>query len=177
MIIRNADDQDILQITRIYNQCILEGPLTAQLDPVSVADREVWYQSQDRLRYPVYVAEAEKSILGYLYLGSYRSGRRALEGVAEISYFMDEKHRGSGVGSALMIHALSRCPSLNITTLLAILLETNRPSIILLKKFGFQRWGHFPGIARIEDEPVGQEVYGLHLDPENMQLPHKQKTV
>jgi hypothetical protein len=39
-----------------------------------------------------------------------------------------------------------------------ILLDVNKASILLLEKFGFERWGHFPGIVEFADKTSGQLI-------------------
>jgi L-amino acid N-acyltransferase YncA len=163
--IRQANELDITAITRIYNDLIHHGPTTAQLDPVSLENRREWFQAPDRSRYPVFVAENQGSILGYLSLNPYRSGRRALDATAEVSYFVDPRYHHQGIGIKLLKQALEHCPSHQIDTLLAILLDTNEASRGLLEKFGFRRWGHLPGVAEINGQRLGQYYYGLTLNP------------
>jgi phosphinothricin acetyltransferase len=162
-LIRQANELDIHSITRIYNDLVLNQPTTAQLDAVSLEDRVNWFNAHDRSKFPVFIAEFQGSFSGYLSLSPYRPGRRALDTSAEVSYFVARNAQGMGVGSQLLRHALDVCPSLKIKHVLAILLETNTPSIALLEKFGFQRWGHLPEIAEIQGQPVGQLYYGLAL--------------
>lgn len=166
MILRAAKSSDLSMLTEIYNQNILSGPTTAQLDPVSLEDRQRWFEQTDRNRHPVFLAAEGDVILGYIALSPYRTGRRALAGVAEISYFVHESHLNQGVGSDLLQYVLDRCEVLGIHTLLAILLEDNQASIALLRKFGFKQWGHLPGIALRQTKPlmrVGQVIYGRHI--------------
>ena len=163
MNIRQANELDLSEITRIYNQMIDERSTTAQLDRVTLKDREHWHQAQNRERYPVYLAERDGAVLGYLNFSPYRPGRRALEKTVEISYFVDQDYRGQGVGTTLLKQALQDCAKLNYENLLAILLETNSASMALLEKFSFQRWGYLPDIATIEGQQVGQYFYGINL--------------
>lgn len=147
MIIRKATKDDLPTLTEIYNQNILSGPTTAQWEPVTLEDRQTWFDQTDRNSHPVFLASENDNILGYLALSPYREGRAALAGVAEVSYFVDKDHLNRGVGSTLMTAVLERCPDLGIHSLLAILLEHNHASIALLRKYDFEQWGHLPNIA------------------------------
>ena len=69
--------------------------------------------------------------------------------MAEVSYYVDEKERGKGVGSRLLEYAVHVAPQFGFSVLVAILLDKNPPSIGLLEKFGFEKWGAMPGIAMI----------------------------
>ncbi len=56
------------------------------------------------------------------------------------------------------------CPSLEIKTLFAILLDDNDASVKLLERFGFERWGHMPAVANFDGREVGHLYYGLRLN-------------
>lgn len=163
--IRQAVNEDATAITVILNQAIASGRQTAFSDPVHVKDREEWLANHAQTGYPVFVAAKNGSdeVMGYLSLSPWRAGRDALRHTAEISYYVHEDYRRRGVAAALMKHAIDECPKLEIDRLLAILLDINQPSISLLGKFGFERWGHFPGVANLKELRAGQYIYGLSL--------------
>ena len=46
---------------------------------------------------------------------------------------------------------------------MAILLDINEASTRVLKKFGFEKWGHLPNIAEINGSKCGQFIYGKNL--------------
>ena len=163
--IRQAVTDDATAITAILNQAIASGRQTAFTDPVHVKDREEWLTHHEQTGYPVFVAaeSGPDQVMGYLSLSPWRAGRDALKHTAEISYYVHEGYRRRGVAAALMTHAIKECAELEIDRLLAILLDINDPSISLLEKFGFERWGHFPGVAKLKKRRAGQYIYGLSL--------------
>ena len=163
MRIRIAADGDVAAITEIYNQAIELGNATAHTSAVSEAERRAWLADHSPAKHPVFVAETEEAVAGYVYLSPYRPGREALEHTKEISYFVHEDFRGQGIGSALIEHAIDQCPALGVRHLFAILLDNNPASIALLKKFGFEQWGHMPRVADFDGEEVGHYYYGLRL--------------
>ena len=63
----------------------------------------------------------------------------------------------------LIQHAINDCKRIGKKNLLAILLETNNPSIGLLEKLGFQKWGHFPDIVEMHGKKQAQVIYGLKV--------------
>ena len=126
-------------------------------------EREHWFAAHDPAHYPVFVAVDEKKVVGWVSLGPYREDRQALEHVAEVSYYVDEKERGKGVGSSLMGHSMNAASDYGFSVLIAILLNRNPASIALLLKFGFEEWGRMPGIARIDEQDADHLYYGLRL--------------
>ena len=163
--IRIATADDIPAITDIYNQAVALQSATADIEPVSLQNRTTWLQAHPAGRYPVFVADSEDGVVGWCSLSPYRPGRMALRHTAEISYYIDEQFRGKGVGSMLISHAIGQCAKLDIKTLFAIILDINRHSTRILEKFGFEQWGHLPGVADFDGRECGHLCYGLRVTP------------
>jgi len=163
MRIRIAQAGDLLAINDIYNQAVRQRFCTAHLKPVGMEERKVWFASHDPGIFPVFVIETNHRIAGWLSLGAYREDRQALAHVAEVSYYVDEKDRGKGLGISLLEHAVKVAPSFGFSVLIAILLDKNPASIGLLERFGFESWGVMPGIALIEGQEADHLYYGLKL--------------
>ena len=160
---RLVRQDDLSQINKIYNQAVRQGYCTAHLNEITMDERQVWFGSHDPQRFPVYVAIKENLVTGWVSLGSYREERQALAHVAEVSYYVEELHRGKGIGNRLMEQAIKISPKFGFSVLVAILLNKNPASIGLLKKFGFEAWGVMPGIALIEGQEADHLYYGLKL--------------
>lgn len=54
---------------------------------------------------------------------------------------------------------------MRIRNLFALLLDINEGSSRILEKLGFERWGHMPGIAEIDDRECGHLIYGKNIRP------------
>lgn len=162
MQIRIARREDLARIVAIYNQAIAQGNCTADTEPLTVAQRRDWFDGHSPKRYPIYVMDERDTgeLSGWCSLSAHRRGRKALQHVAEISYYVDNSCQGRGIGSGLIEHALLQAPLLGLHNLFAILLDCNRISVALLEKNGFSRWGHLPDIAEFSDTICGQFIYG-----------------
>jgi len=160
--IRIANGSDLAAIVAVLNQAI-SARVNGLLEEETVESRTQWFQNFDQNNYPIYVAERDNNIVGYCYLSPYRTGRQAMSKIAEISYYIDYNHHKQGIASALIIHAINDCSRINKNSLLAILLDKNIPSISILVKFGFKKWGHFPDIIDLDGEICSQIIYGLKL--------------
>jgi phosphinothricin acetyltransferase len=90
------------------------------------------FKKHDSKKHPIYVAEIDNSVIGFVYIDSYSPGRIALKQTAEISYFVDKNYRGKEVGKKLIEFMESQCNNLGITTLFTIIIE-------ILRSFYFQR--------------------------------------
>jgi len=162
--IRFAKIDDLPSIVDIYNQAIRSRIATGDMEEFDVEDRESWFEKFDSTEYPIYVAEIENRVVGYCTLSPYRPGRQAMQTVAEISYFLDYSFHRKGVATALLKHVISDCNRIGKKSLLAIILDINFPTIGLLKKFNFEKWGYFPGIIEMDGKICGQVIYGLKLN-------------
>lgn len=162
-IIRLATFKDLTAIVKIYNQAIHSKTATGDLQEFTVNDKIDLFQKFNEDSYPIYVAELQEKIVGYATLSPYRPGRKAMNRIAEISFYIDYEHHNLGIGSALIQYCIDDCPRINKESLLAILLDINTSSVQLLKKFGFNEWGRFPNIIHLENQTCNQLVYGLKL--------------
>ncbi len=163
IIIRTAQAKDLVAIVKIYNQAVKLKSATADLSPVSLESRAEWLAAHDPARHPVFVAQSGNVVVGWCSISEYRPGRGALRHTAEISYYVHEDYRRLGVASKLVKHAIRECPRLDIKTLIAILLDINVPSVRLLDKFGFRKWGHMPDVADFDGKECSHLYYGLRL--------------
>jgi phosphinothricin acetyltransferase len=164
MNIRTAKREDLEAIVEIYNQVIAAGHKTADITPVMVKNRIDWFESHTPDKYPIYVAELNRRIVGYLTISAYRPGRMALRYTAEVSYFVHYEHHRKGIATRLLRHAINMCPTLKIKTLFAILIDSNEASIRLLEKFGFEKWGYMPRVAEFDGIEFGHVYYGLRVE-------------
>jgi phosphinothricin acetyltransferase len=159
-MIRIASAQDLPAIVDIYNEAVEQRFATADLRPVTVEERRVWFADHEPAAYPIHVFDEDQSVIGWCSLSSYRSGRQAVLGTAEISYYVGRSAQGRGIGSALVQHAVREAPGLGKRVLFGILLERNQASIRLMEKCGFELWGRLPDVALIDGELVGHLYYG-----------------
>ena len=161
--IRFANIADLPFIVDIYNQAIRSGISTGHTKEFSVDERIDWFNKFSADKYPIYVAIKENKVIGYATLSPFREGRKAMQKIAEISFFVDSSFQNSGVGSALMDAAISDCERFGKETLLAFLLDINPHSISLLKKFSFEEWGRLPGAIDFGNNICDHLTYGRKL--------------
>jgi L-amino acid N-acyltransferase YncA len=160
MPIRLADESDWPSLIGIYNQGVDTRMSVGDLTHVSVEGRREWLAAHNSRDHPIYVEETAGKIVGWCAISPYRPGRMALRHTVEISYFVDEAHRRTGVATRLIDHALAGCKRSEIRRVFAILMDINAPSVALLEKLGFEKWGHLPGVAVIDGKECGQVYLG-----------------
>lgn len=163
MNIRIAKIEDLEAMVEIYNQAIRAGQKTADIELVTAGGRKTWFEAHIPDKYPILAAEEGGSVVGYLTISPYRAGRMALRHTAEVSYYIHFEHHRQGIASLLLRHAVKMCPALQIKTLFAIVIDSNQASVRLLEKYGFEKWGHMPGVADFDGVEVGHLYYGLRI--------------
>jgi len=164
MTIRPSTTKDIAEIIKIYNHAVDEKFATADSEHVTIESRKDWFAQHSPDTYPIYVAEEKSEIIGWCSLSPHRPGRKALRTVAEISYYIHKDHRRKGIANLLINHTLESAKALGFKNLISILLDLNKPSIHMLEKFGFEKWGHLPHVAEIEGVVCGQYIFGKRLE-------------
>lgn len=148
--IRRFRPEDEPAILSILNQSIVERKVTAQLTPATMDGRRGWFAKHSAARTPLFVAEVDGTVLGWMAVTPYRGGREGFLKTCELSYYLDKSFRHQGVGSALMAYTLDACRDLGYRHVLLIIFEHNLPSQGLARKFGFSVWGRFPNIVDID---------------------------
>lgn len=162
LLIRDAIETDLPKIVEIYNAAIPGRLATADLEPVSVESRWAWYNIHHPQARPLWVAEAEGEMLGWLSFQDFY-GRPAYQATAELSIYVAPAFRSRGVGQQLLQHAIQTSPALGLETLMAFIFAHNQPSLCLFEKFGFQRWGHLPRVAELDGIKRDLAILGLSL--------------
>lgn len=149
ILIRDAVIDDLKDIVEIYNSTVTGRMVTADLEPVTIKDREKWFHEHNSHSRPLWVVEKDDEICGWLSFQSFY-GRAAYNYTAELSIYVSEKFRGKGLGRILLEKAMENCLSLKIKTLLGFVFGHNEPSLGLFHKYGFSDWGVLPKIAELD---------------------------
>jgi phosphinothricin acetyltransferase len=162
IVLRDAIESDLPAIVEIHNAAIATGISTAQLEPVTVENRREWLGAHSAAQYPIWVAELDTAITGWLSFREFLP-RCAYRGTVEISVYIDEKFRRRGIGRKLLQQAIARGPQLGMHSVVGLIFSHNEASIALFRAAGFERWGFLPGIARVDQIPRDLTIFGRHL--------------
>lgn len=161
-VYRTAKRDDLEQIVEIYNATIPSRQVTADTVPVSVESRIAWFEEHTPDFRPLWVAEHEGRVVGWLSFSSFY-GRPAYKRTAEVSVYVHEAFRERGVGSHFVQKAIAEAPSLDVSTLLGFIFGHNETSLKLFEKFGFARWGNLPRVAVLEGIERDLVIVGRHV--------------
>ncbi|MEK3884864.1 N-acetyltransferase family protein [Paenibacillus sp. PL2-23] len=164
--IHDAEPSDLERIVDIYNSTIASRMVTADLEPATVESKRAWFDAHSPDKRPIWIVRMEDGEIGAWL--SYQSfyGRPAYQATAEISIYIDEKHRARGLGSVLIERALRECPRLGLTTLLGFVFGHNEPSLRLLRRFGFEQYGFLPRVAVLDGVERDLVIMGRKVSAE-----------
>lgn len=162
LTVRDARDADLPRLVAIYNEAIPGRRATADTEPVSVESRLPWFREHTPARRPLWVAEREGAIVGWLSFQDFY-GRPAYGATAELSVYVSAAAQRGGVGRHLLARALERAPALGLATLVGFIFAHNTPSVTLFERHGFARWGHLPRVARLDGVERDLLILGRRL--------------
>ena len=163
LLIRHGEASDLPAVVSIYNASIPGRLATADTESVTVADREEWFRGFDPSSRPIWVAVAENgAIAGWMGLRSFY-GRPAYHRTVESAVYVDPGHQREGVARRLLAHALSQCPGLGISNVLAFVFAHNMPSVTLFEAHGFGRWGLLPKICEMDGREHDVLILGRRI--------------
>jgi L-amino acid N-acyltransferase YncA len=94
--VRDARESDLPEIVEIYNSTIPSRIVSADTEPVTVEQRRGWFREHDPSRRPLWVAEADGRVIGWLSLGDFWDGRPAYHATAEVGIYVKDGYRGAG---------------------------------------------------------------------------------
>ncbi len=146
---RLASVDDLPAIVAIYNSTIPSRQVTADIEPVSVASRLNWFNQHTADKRPIWVAEENGQMLGWLSYSNFNA-RAAYTHTAEISIYLAQEARGKGLGAYFLREAIAFAPMLDIHTLVGLIFAHNEPSLKLFARFGFERWANMPRVATLD---------------------------
>ena len=149
MQIRDARIEDLPAIVAIYNSTVPTRMVTADTEPVSVASREKWFAEHSAARRPLWIAEDNGQVIGWLSYSSFY-GRPAYNSTCEVSVYLAPEHRRRGLGTQLVLRSIEHAPLIGVATLLGFIFGHNEPSLRLFDKLGFARWGLLPRVALLD---------------------------
>ena len=162
IVLRDAIEADLPAIVEIHNAAIATRISTAQLEPVTVEGRREWFRAHSPVQYPIWVAELDGAIAGWLSFAEFLP-RWAYRGTAEVSLYISERFQRRGIGLKLLHRAIARGPRLGMHSVVGLIFSRNKPSIELFRAAGFERWGFLPGVARVDQIPRDLTIFGRRL--------------
>ena len=164
VLIRDAAESDLPQIVLIYNMALSARLARDDSEPATLADRYAWFHEHQPGYRPLWVAEVNGSVTGWLSFQTL-NGRPAYVITAELSVYVSDVYQRRGVATALLGKAIEQAPALGLRNLVGFIWGHNEPSLRLFESLGFSRWGFFPTVAEMHGRELDLVVMGLKLAP------------
>jgi phosphinothricin acetyltransferase len=133
------------QVKEIYESGIATGIATFETTAPSL---EKW--DDGHITFARLVAVENNEVVGWTALSPV-SNRCVYGGVAEVSVYVAETHKGKGIGKLLLQNLITESERNGIWTLQAGIFTDNVASLKLHKKVGFRVIGHREKIGKIND--------------------------
>lgn len=160
--IRPAEPGDLSAIHSIYEESVLNGIGTYELDPPGLDEMMRRYQALVSDGFPYIVAVDENNaVLGYAYASRFRT-RPAYDWLCEDSVYVSPEARGRKVGRMLLDALLAAATMLGFRQMVAVIGGPNPASVALHEAVGFTHSGRMKASGF---------KHGRWLDTVIMQLP------
>ena len=164
---RDATEGDLARVVEIYNFAVAARTCSCDLEPTTVEARRPSFLQHTPGHRPFWVAEdssnASFGVAGYLGFFHFMNERPGYFITADLAIYLHPEYQGKGLGTYLIEQAIAQAPSLGIETLTGTIFASNTSSIALFKKFGFERWGFMPRVARLEGAEKDLVLVGLRI--------------
>jgi len=168
---RDAIENDLPRVVEIYNFAVATRKCSCDLEPTTVEARRSSFLEHMPNHRPFWVAEdtdrPEFGVIGYLGFFHFMNERPGYFITADLAIYLHPEYQGKGLGSYLISQAIERAAGLGIETLTATIFSSNESSIALFTKFGFERWGFMPRVARLEGIEKDLVLVGRRLREPN----------
>ncbi|HWJ64089.1 MAG TPA: GNAT family N-acetyltransferase [Acidimicrobiales bacterium] len=173
MIIRDLVEADVPAITAIYNQLIAETDVIWLEEPVSVEDRIAWLRSLRAADAALAAVADDGTVVGYAAIFEFRS-KAGYWPTVELTIMLDDRHRGSGAGQALMDELIARAREAGRRVVVAGIDGGNDGSIRFHQRNGFVEVARMPGVGSKHGRPLDLVLMQLALPPADPQddTPH-----
>jgi L-amino acid N-acyltransferase len=162
MNLRCATENDIPEILEIFNDALVNTTAVYSYQKATHQEQLEWFNHKKVAGIPVYVAQDNDVILGYVTYGPFRA-RPAYKYTVELSIYVDSKARNQGIAKAMMTKILEVCQEKELKTLICGIDSENKASIDLCQKFGFTHSGSLKKVGYKFGHWLDLEFYALEL--------------
>ena len=160
--IRNAKNQDLTFIVKLYNQYILHSCATFRYSPVTLQDRKKWLKKKKEKGFAVLVAESKGILQGFASLGEFRFAEGYRYSL-EHSIYVAKEHSRKKVATFLMQDLIEKAKKLGAHSLIAGIDDANQTSHLFHQSLGFKKCGTLPEVGRKFDKWLNLTFYTLLL--------------
>ena len=148
ILIRRAEQDDLPALLDIYNHYVRETPITFDIEPRTLAQRQTWLDGFAATgRYQCFVAVKDGAVLGWASSHRYNE-RAAYDSTILSSVYIAPDATGQGLGRRLYATLFDALAGEDIHRVFAGITLPNEASVRLHLAFGFQQVGIYPEVGR-----------------------------
>lgn len=148
IVIRRVEQGDLPALLDLYNHYVRESPVTFDLEPRTLAQRQEWLDHfASTGRYQCFVAAEADQVLGWASSHKFRD-RAAYDTSIETSVYVAPARRGQGLGRRLYGTLFEALAQEDIHRAYAGITQPNEASNRLHAAMGFEEAGRLAQIGR-----------------------------
>lgn len=149
MHVRPATEADLPAINDLYNELIPTTTTSWSEEPMSMADRQAWFDARRAAGDAVLVAELDGVFAGFTAYGEFRDNRKwpGYRFTAELTIFVASRCRGQGVGRALMGALVDAARARGLHVLVAAVDADTAGSLAFHRAMGFTEVARMPEVG------------------------------
>lgn len=133
-------------IADIYNHYIANTCITFELDRVTSEDMAKRIADVQNIGLPWLVALEGDGVVGYAYATQWRA-RKAYQSSVESTIYLDDRHRGRGLGTSLYGELIEQLRRLELHAVIGGVAQPNDASARLHEALGFKKVAHFEQVG------------------------------
>jgi phosphinothricin acetyltransferase len=148
LTIRHVEQGDLPALLEIYNHYIRETPITFDIEPRTLVQRQAWFEGfATSGRYQCFVAVREGRAVGWASSQPYNE-RAAYETTISASIYLAPEACGQGVGRRLYATLFEALLGEDIHRIFGGITLPNEASVRLHRAFGFEPVGVYREVGR-----------------------------
>lgn len=145
--IRPAEQADLPALREIYNHYIAHTPVTFDLEPKTLSERQRWFDGFGTSgRHRCFVAANDGLVIGWACTCKFRD-KAAYQTTVETSVYLAPQETGRGIGRRLYETLFATLASEDIHRYVAGITQPNEASVALHRAMGFAPIGTFAEIG------------------------------
>ena len=148
VIIRPVVQGDLPALLAIYNHYVVNTPVTFDIDPRTLAQRQLWLDTfAPTGRYRCFVAEHDGKAIGWACSGKFKE-KAAYDTSVETSIYLAPGEQGKGLGRRLYRTLFDALASEDVHSAFGGVTQPNEASVGLHLAMGFSHVGTYREVGR-----------------------------
>lgn len=161
--IRPAEEKDLPEILEIYNWSIIHTTSVYSYAAHTPEMRKKWLEEKKAANHPVFVAEKDSKVAGFIAYGPFRAWP-AYKYTVEHSVHVHQDYRRQGIAAMLLKKLIESAKQNNVHALIGAIDASNHASIQLHEQSGFKEVGHFKEVGYKFNQWLDLKFFQLLLE-------------